>query len=174
IARAPLRATAGLADGHLPPGPSPAAVARAILAGFDRHYGLFRYNAQQAKARFERGDWHGIRRLASERIAFYDQRVREAAARIEQEFGAIDAASDPLWQQVRREYVALLAEHRQPELAETFFNSVCAKILHRSYFHNAFIFVRPAVATDYLDSEPPSYRVYYPLAEGWEPALRRM
>ena len=169
----------------------PAAIARAVLAGFDRHYGLFRYNAQQAKARFERGDWHGIRRLASERIAFYDQRVREAAARIEHEFGAISgldgsgsaalqdpagagAAQDPLWQQVRREYVALLAEHRQPELAETFFNSVCAKILHRSYFHNAFIFVRPAVATDYLDSEPPSYRVYYPLAEGWEPALRRM
>src|SRR5690606_191507 len=131
----------------------PAAIARAILAGFDRHYGLFRYNAQQAKARFERGDWHGIRRLASERIAFYDLRVREAAARIEHEFGAntgLDgsgpssaqdpslpsSAQDPLWQQVRREYVALLAEHRQPELAETFFNSVCAKLLHRSSFPN--------------------------------------
>jgi len=171
----------------------PAAIARAILAGFDRHYGLFRYNAQQAKARFERGDWHGIRRLASERIAFYDLRVREAAARIENEFGAVSgadeaasgqaparaghgpaAAQEPLWQRVRREYVALLAEHRQPELAETFFNSVCAKLLHRAYFHNAFIFVRPAVATDYLDSEPPSYRVYYPLTEGWEAALRRM
>ena len=40
------------------------AIANAIPAGFDRHYGLFRYNAQQAKSRFERADWHGIRRLA--------------------------------------------------------------------------------------------------------------
>ncbi|MCX7273105.1 MAG: bifunctional isocitrate dehydrogenase kinase/phosphatase, partial [Burkholderiales bacterium] len=52
-------------------------IARAILAGFDRHYGLFRYNSQQAKARFERADWHGIRHLARDRIAFYDQRVIE-------------------------------------------------------------------------------------------------
>ena len=45
----------------------PAAVAQAILAGFDRHFGLTRYIAQQAKARYERGDWHGIRRLARDR-----------------------------------------------------------------------------------------------------------
>lgn len=164
------------------PGALPAAIARAILAGFDRHYGLFRYNAQQAKARYERGDWHGIRRLARERIAFYDQRVQEATKRIESEFGAgaslnapgQGAAQDTLWQQVRREYVPLLAEHRQPELAETFFNSVSCRILHRTYFQNDFIFVRPAVATDYLDTEPPAYRVYYPLTEGWEGSLRQM
>ncbi len=155
----------------------PAALARAILAGFDRHYGLFRYNAQQAKARYERGDWHGIRRLASERIAFYDQRVREAVARIETEFGAAGgdaSAQDTLWKRVKREYVPLLFDHHQPELAETFFNSVCCRILHRTYFNNAFIFVRPAVNTDYLDTDPPAYRVYYPLAEGWISALRHM
>ena len=64
----------------------PAAVAQAILAGFDRHFGLTRYIAQQAKSRYERGDWHGIRRLARDRIAFYDQRVREAVERLESEF----------------------------------------------------------------------------------------
>jgi isocitrate dehydrogenase kinase/phosphatase len=106
-------------------------IALAILAGFDRHYGLFRYNAQQAKARFEAGDWHGIRKLARERITFYDQRVSEAVQRIEEEFRASELA-DGNWQQVKRHYVTLLAEHKQPELAETFFNSVCCKILHRT------------------------------------------
>ena len=48
--------------------------------------------------------------------------------------------------------VGLLINHYQPECAETFFNTVSTKILHRSYFHNDFIFVRPAVATEYLDS----------------------
>ena len=149
------------------------AIARAILAGFDRHYGLFRYNAQQAKSCYERGDWHGIRRLARERIAFYDKRVLEAVGRLESEFRASDL-QDRVWPQVKRDYVTLLASHHQPELAETFFNSVSTKILHRSYFHNDFIFVRPAVSTEYLDGEPPSYRVYYPTQVGWTRALREL
>ena len=149
-----------------------AAIAQAILAGFDRHYGLFRYNAQQAKARYEAADWHAIRQLARERIAFYDARVREAVERIERDFKSAELAADN-WAQVKRHYVALLAEHRQPELAETFFNSVCSKLLHRTYFHNDFIFVRPAVATDYLDGEPPSHRAYYPDARGLAATLRR-
>lgn len=150
------------------------AIAQAILAGFDRHYGLFRYNAQQAKSRFEAADWHAIRTLARERIAFYDERVREAVERIEADFNPTDLVADRNWVQVKRHFVALLAEHRQPELAETFFNSVCAKLLHRTYFHNDFIFVRPGVATDYLDGEPPSYRAYYPTATGIEQTLRQL
>ncbi|RPH67711.1 MAG: bifunctional isocitrate dehydrogenase kinase/phosphatase [Burkholderiales bacterium] len=156
----------------------PAAIAQAILAGFDRHFGLTRYIAQQAKSRYERGDWHGIRRLARDRIAFYDQRVREAVERLESEFALGQRgqrmADDWLWPRVKRNYVALLAEHHQPELAETFFNSVCCNILHRSYFHNGFIFVRPGVSTEYLDADRPSWRVYYPLTEGWRLALRHM
>ncbi len=148
-------------------------IANAILAGFDRHYALFRYNAQQAKARFEAGDWAGIQRLARDRIAFYDQRVNEACERIQSEFRASELDAR-VWPQVKRVYVALLANHRQPELAETFFNSVCTKILHRSYFHNDIIFVRPAVSAEYLDSDPPSYRVYYPGATSWKASVRQM
>ena len=65
---------------------------------------------------------------------------------------ALDDAQTAFWQQVKQEFVGLLADHRQPECAETFFNSVSCRILHRDYFHNDFLFVRPAVATDYLDS----------------------
>jgi isocitrate dehydrogenase kinase/phosphatase len=150
-----------------------AAIARTTLAGFDRHYGLFRYNAQQAKARFEAGDWHAIRRLARERIAYYDERVDEAVARLERDFGE-DRPGEQVWQQVRREYVGLLSGHRQPELAETFFNSVSTRLLHRTYFSNDFLFVRPAVSTEYLDADAPCWRVYYPLATGLAPALREL
>jgi len=150
-----------------------AAIAATVLAGIDRHYALFRYNAQQAKARWEQGDWHAIRRLARERIAFYDQRVREAVSQLESGFAQADL-NEGIWAQVKRHYVLLLAEHRQPELAETFFNSVSTKILHRSYFRNDFIFVRPAVSTEHLDADPPSWRVYYPLAAGLEAALRSL
>ncbi|MGE0314624.1 MAG: bifunctional isocitrate dehydrogenase kinase/phosphatase [Lautropia sp.] len=150
-----------------------AAIAATILAGFARHYARFRYNAQQAKACYEAGDWHAIRRLARERITFYDERARDAVVALEGGFTARDLR-DAIWPQVKRHYVGLLASHEQPELAETFFNTVSTKILHRSYFHNDFIFVRPAVATGYLDSVPPCYRAYYPLAAGWRQALRQI
>ena len=141
--------------------PQPSKIARAILEGFDHHYRLFRYVAQQAKGRFENGDWHGMRDSARERIDYYDRRVQEAVDRIERDFDLValsDDERDMLWQAVKMHYVALLSEHRQPECAETFFNSVCTKLLHRDYFKNSFIFVRPGVATDYMDSDPPSYR----------------
>jgi isocitrate dehydrogenase kinase/phosphatase len=157
--------------------PQPAKIARAILDGFNRHYRLFRYVAQQAKSRFENGDWHGMRASARERIAFYDQRVLEAAERIERDFdlaSLTDEERDALWQAVKQCYVALLAEHRQPECAETFFNSVCTKLLHRDYFRNRFIFVRPGVATDYMDSDPPSYRSYYPASGGLRRTIKQI
>ncbi len=152
----------------------PEAIAGTMLAGFDRHFAVLRYNAQQAKGRFEAGDWHAIRRLAHERITFYDQRVREAVATLQSQFREGDLRDATLWSTVKRSYVALLADHQQPELAETFFNTVSTKILHRSYFHNDFIFVRPYTATDYLDSTPPSFRSYYPADKGWEAAFRQI
>ena len=145
--------------------PQPAAIARAILDGFDRHYRLFRYVAQQAKGQYESGHWQRMQDSARSRIDFYDQRVNEAVARIRADFdldSLADEERDALWQTAKQHYVALLADHRQPECAETFFNSVSTKLLARDYFRNAFLFVRPGVATDYMDSDPPSYRSYYP------------
>src|SRR4030095_9065184 len=81
--------------------PSPARIAHAILEGFNRHYRLFRYVAQQAKSFYENGDWQRMRERARERIDFYDQRVLEAVARIEREFDLAsleDTERDALWQ----------------------------------------------------------------------------
>ncbi len=143
-------------------------IARAMLDGFNRHYRLFRATSAAAKARFEAADWHGQQRAQRERIEYYDKRVVEAGERLQREFGAGQLPMD-VWQQVKLHYIGLLTNHPQPELAETFFNSVTTKILHRSYFHNDFIFVRPAVSTEYLESDEPgslpAYRAYYPTRE---------
>lgn len=140
-------------------------IANAMMDGFNRHYQLFRTESASAKHRFETADWHGQQRAQRERIEFYDLRVREASIRLEREFKAGEQTMD-VWQQVKLHYIGLLVNHQQPELAETFFNSVTTKILHRSYFQNDFIFVRPAVSTEYIENEEPTaeptYRAYYP------------
>jgi isocitrate dehydrogenase kinase/phosphatase len=145
-------------------------IAQALLDGFDKHYRLFRECSRGAKRRFEQADWDGVQRALRERIQFYDLRVNEAVARLEQEFHA-GSLDDRIWQHIKLEYIRLLTNHKQPECAETFFNSVCCKILHREYFRNDFIFVRPAVATDHIDCDPPSYRCYYPGKSGLRAAL---
>ncbi len=148
-------------------------MARALLEGFDRHYRLFREAAREASTLFDRADWLALQQITTERIRFYDSRVQEAVTRLITEFSA-DSLPDHLWQQIKREYIVLLTEHKQPELAETFFNSVCCQILHRSYYHNAFIFVRPGVSTEHIDSVPPSYRCYYPLRDGLRSTVHRI
>lgn len=155
------------------PRPEPRMVAAAILQGFERHYALFRYCAQRAKTLFENGDWHGIQRLNRDRIEYYDARVRECISRLDRVFRA-GTLPDTFWQQVKQDYLILLTDHLQPECAETFFNSVSCRVLRREYYNNDFMFVRPAVAADYMDSSKPSYRSYYPATGGLQRSLTRM
>ena len=144
-------------------------IARVLIEGFDRHYALFRDCAKAAKRDFEAGNWLAIGHLTRERIDFYDRRVAETVERIERDFAF--SADDAFWAKVKQQFVALLAEHRQPECAETFFNTVSTKLLHRTYFHNRCLFVRPAASTEYLDDGAPSYRCYYPRRLGLRATL---
>ena len=149
-------------------------IARTILDGFNKHYRLFRAVSQQAKIHFEQGQWRVAQQAARERISYYDKRVVECATALEDEYTDSDL-TDEVWREVKLHYMGLLIDHMQPELAETFFNSVCTKMLHRNYYNNDFIFVRPAVATEYIESDLlPTYRVYYPGAEGLKYSLTRM
>ncbi len=149
-------------------------IALALCDGFDRHYRLFRATSAAAKQRFEAADWAGQQTAQRARIDFYDLRVNEAVERLRSEFRVAELSQDS-WQQAKLHYIGLLTNHHQPELAETFFNSVTSKVLDRSYYNNDFIFVRPAVSTEYIENDAPAsmptYRAYYPskdkLHETW-------
>ena len=152
-------------------------IAQAMMDGFNRHYQLFREESAKAKQRFEMQDWRGQQVAQRERIEFYDIRVKECSARLETEFQAAEQSPD-VWQQVKLHYIGLLVDHFQPELAETFFNSVTTKILDRSYFQNEFIFVRPAVSTEYIESDDPlavpTYKAWYPGADNLSDVITQM
>ncbi|HYR24749.1 MAG TPA: isocitrate dehydrogenase kinase/phosphatase AceK regulatory subunit, partial [Aquabacterium sp.] len=150
-------------------------IAKALLDGFDRHYKIFSETSAQAKRRFEQADWHGQQTTQRARIEFYDLRVAEAIERLENEYGASTLPME-VWHQIKLFYIGLLTGHRQPELAETFFNSVTIKILHRKYYRNDFIFVRPAVSTEYIDDDEAegfgTFRAYYPTKDNLQEMLK--
>jgi len=151
----------------------PQDIARCILAGFDKHYRLFRDAARRAKTLFEEGNWREMRALASERIQMYDRRVQEAVDELNHHF-AQAAHDESLWPAIKIAYIGLLHEHHQPECAETFYNSVACAVLHRRHYHNEFIFWRPAIATEHLEGDQPTYACYYPLVDGLRQTLRNV
>jgi isocitrate dehydrogenase kinase/phosphatase len=140
-------------------------IASVLIEGFDKHYRLFRSASARAKERFEAGDWTELQHALQERIRFYDERVRECVDRLQGEFD-VTALSDATWRNAKLFYIGLLVEHSQPELAETFFNSVIKRIVQRSYYDTDLIFVRAAISTEYIEPLPPIYRSYYPNVDG--------
>jgi len=112
-----------------------------------------------------------MRSLARERIQMYDRRVEEAVRALLERHAEAEG-DDALWRAIKLAYIGLLHEHRQPECAETFYNSVACQVLHRRHYRNECIFWRPAVATEHLEGESPSYRGYYPLRNGLRRTLR--
>jgi isocitrate dehydrogenase kinase/phosphatase len=161
--RQPGQASAAAQIRAVPSRPSEPArqIARVLIEGFDKHYRLFRATSATAKEHFETGAWADVQRAVQERIRFYDERVLECVARLRTEFD-VDSLGLGVWQDAKLFYIGLLVDHSQPELAETFFNSVITRILHRTYSDNDLIFVRAAISTEYIESDPPIYRSYYP------------
>lgn len=145
-------------------------IAGAILEGFDRHYRIFRKMCAEAQGRFERADWAAVRAAQGARIDLYDERVREAVATIAARFPGA-GADESVWPHVKRAYIGLLYDHRQPELAETFFNSVACRVLARTYYRNEYIFWRPSVSSEFIEGERPAFRAYHPATRGLRPTL---
>ena len=149
-------------------------IALALIQGFNKHYTLFRATSKEAKTRFEQGNWLGVHKAVKERIRFYDDRVDECVERLRMQFDA-QHIDDATWQQIKLLYIGLLLNHKQPELAETFFNSVTTRILHRDYFRNDFMFVRPTLSTENIEADiTPTYRSYYAMGDGLRGAIGKI
>ena len=148
-------------------------IAQTILHGFNKHFSIFREITQQARGFFIEGDWMAARQAAIDRISLYSTRIGETVDELSRRY-RFEEFDSQLWQAVKLHYVALLYQHQQPELAETYYNSVFVRLFDRHYYKNENIFVRPCVSTERLDSEDPVYRSFYPTRDGWRNCLSRI
>ena len=141
-------------------------IAITILKGFDKHFRIFNEITAAAQQRFETADWKADRHYSRLRIKLYDQRVDETVAIIKEDF-ELYPMDEEIWSKVKSYFILLLQKHFQPELAETFYNSVFCRAFTRELYTSKFIFVRNAVSTDYLHSDVPTYEAYYPANTGF-------
>lgn len=144
---------------------NPLAIARIILDGFEKHYQIFREFSDEATVCFEQADWARISGAGKERIQGYEERVTEAVNILNERFPGASEHAD-WWPEIKAAYIALLMNHLQSECAETFYNSVACRVLHRNYYNNRNIFWRPALSTEHLHGSSPTYRSYYPPTHG--------
>lgn len=149
------------------------AIAQAIINGFDRHFSLFQDISSGAKQRFELSDWKAVQQAAKDRIYFYDLRVQESTKYIREKLNILHA-EEPLWRQVKINFIRTLieTEHKQPELAETFFNSVYFNLFKHEETTSNNTFSRPAVSTEYMDTDEPVFNSFYPAKHGLRKTLR--
>ena len=147
-----------------------AGVAQAILDGFNRHYSLFQQYSREGRECFERADWTRAAQVNRERIQGYEQRVQETVDTIHRRYP--DAAEhSEIWPRIKIVFIGKLMNHLQAECAETFYNSVACRVLHRDYYKSEYIFWRPAISTEYLEGSSPTYRSYYPGGDGLRRSL---
>jgi isocitrate dehydrogenase kinase/phosphatase len=144
---------------------NPLAIAQTILDGFNKHYQKFREFSDESMTCFEHADWARVGEAGKERILGYDERVTEAVSKLNRRFPGAEKHAK-WWPEVKAAYINLLMNHLQSECAETFYNSVACRVLHRNYYNNENIFWRPALSTEHLNGSSPTYRSYYPPTHG--------
>ena len=146
-------------------------VAKTIINGFDHHIDLFMKITQSAQQRFQQSLWSEVHVAAKARTTFYDLRVKETLDSIKQDF-FIEGLNRNLWLQVKCAYLELLKLHKQPELAETFYNSVFCHLFERKYYHNDYIFVKSTAHRLDEMTSPIICTTYKPVEMGLKQTIR--
>jgi isocitrate dehydrogenase kinase/phosphatase len=115
-------------------------VAYQILSGFDKSYRWFSRITSGAQRRFEQAQWKATQDAVKERISIYEQSLSDTVAEIYQLVYPHQQDQD-FWTCLKSQYLKLLNDHPQFELAETFYNSVIGRIFRHQKVDDQLMFV---------------------------------
>lgn len=119
---------------------SPRQVAQTIVDGFAAYRHQFINITLSARDRFERGAWIEVQRAAQQRIDLYEDAVQAVHRTLSERVGYENLTRE-IWAETRRDYIALIQERTDPELAETFFNSIYCDIFRHEDITDTYAFV---------------------------------
>ena len=106
---------------------SPRFLAEHMLSAFDAYHERFRKITRRAGKRFKTEDWKGIRSDALERLEIYSSTVDRTVSGFLEMIG--DAQHNAkLWQAVKAEFMTIISDRYEYQLAETFYNSVSRRV----------------------------------------------
>ena len=153
-------------------------IAKQILGGFEQHYRNIKKASIEAKRCFEEREWEKIEKDSKRRLNFYDKQVNTYCKKLSKDlnlkkqtvYGAkaemgqqmhLDKFNSDFWKSTKLAYIELITQHKQPELAETFYNSVFCRMFARSFYNNQYIFTKPCVSLSYIDMDEPVVESFF-------------
>ncbi|MGI9274753.1 MAG: bifunctional isocitrate dehydrogenase kinase/phosphatase [Endozoicomonas sp.] len=141
----------------------PRTIARVILEGFNDYRSRFTEITLGARDRFLQADWPAAQQAASDRINLYDHAVRNVMTLLDRELGSeTDYRDSSHWSDVRDNYIDQVAYRTDPELAETFYNSIYRKMFRGEEARTEDYFVQSAFDDFRVRSARGIYRSYFP------------
>ncbi len=116
-------------------------VGRQLTEGYLAYLAEFRAITARAKTRFANQDWHGIQADHKRRLNLYKQQVAKIARQVKRTLQAT-FHDEALWCQLKELYRAFSELQPSTEIAQTFYNSICRKVLNDIGADDRFMFVR--------------------------------
>ncbi len=139
-----------------------AAIAQAILDGFDDYREHFRQITNGGRRRFEQAQWQEIQQASAERINLYEEKVSEVIETLQQRFINGDLQDIERWPLIKFAYIGLIDSRFDDELAETWYNSIFCGLFNHDQISDGCMFIhttRPALR---LNERAPQVRSYHP------------
>jgi isocitrate dehydrogenase kinase/phosphatase len=144
-----------------------AAARAAVLDGYDTYRDYFLDITARAMERFIQGDWAGMQADAVERLEAY-QHVLQGVVDVLAERLGERREDHALWGAARSGVAAEVAHLSDPELAETFFNSVVRRMANIVGVNPGLEFLRPAPRPLPTPAANRDYRVFPAAHSSWE------
>lgn len=146
----------------MPCSPLAAAIATAILAGFDDYRDHFRQIADGAQVRFEQALWQEAQQASAARISLYEEKVNQTSAALRLAFDATQLLDASAWPLVKSAYIELIDVRLDDELAETWFNSIFCGLFSHDLISDGCMFIhttRPSMRPHERVAQIRSYHV---------------
>ncbi|WP_415882169.1 bifunctional isocitrate dehydrogenase kinase/phosphatase [Neptuniibacter sp. QD34_54] len=133
-------------------------LASQIMAFFAEYRLKFQEVTESAKYLFEVADWRGIQSLSAKRLGLYDLMVSDTAKALT--YVGVDIYRPEVWGGAKQYYAKLIRQRTDPELAETFYNSVYCYLFKHRHIDSEHIFVRSSREGKELCSGESVYKSY--------------
>ncbi|MEL6732525.1 MAG: bifunctional isocitrate dehydrogenase kinase/phosphatase [Bacteroidota bacterium] len=135
-------------------------VVQHIIEGFDAYLADFKEITSRAPTRFENRDWHGIQADSKKRLAIYKRQVPRVARKIKRLMAPHHDDLD-LWRKIKKAYFQASVKRFSYEIAETYYNSVCRKVIDYIGADLSYMFVEDEHDQREYASVDPIYRTYW-------------
>ncbi|MDF2183082.1 bifunctional isocitrate dehydrogenase kinase/phosphatase [Neptuniibacter sp. CAU 1671] len=138
-------------------------IAASVMVYFAEYRLNFQEMTEQARVCFESGDWGAIQDLSAQRIDLYEAMVAAAVTEMEHLLGE-ELYLSRLWNKAKPYYRRLLQQRTDPELAETFYNSVYCRVFRHGQIDDEHMFIFSSWRDRLINTGGGIYQTY-PLAE---------